>query len=167
MSGSRPGSAADTGPSRPVRWAAAAAVADCYLLGVGWTSRLTPGMQASSCGVDRHLGREPRQPTSGRKDPGHVVVDEVVGQWITLAGATAFELEDRGSGLPLFRLFDIWKPPPARQLEALPGGVGIMADDVMAGVYGALCCIWQGCFLSSTDMARRQSTETALPKSCK
>ena len=38
----------------------------------------------------------------------------------------------------LFRLFDIWKPPPARQLERLPGGWGIVADDVMAGLYGAL-----------------------------
>jgi phosphatidylglycerophosphatase A len=41
----------------------------------------------------------------------------------------------------LFRLFDIWKPAPVRQLEALPGGVGIMADDVMAGLYGALVLV--------------------------
>ena len=38
----------------------------------------------------------------------------------------------------LFRALDIWKPPPVRQLEALPGGIGIVADDVMAGLYGAL-----------------------------
>jgi phosphatidylglycerophosphatase A len=38
----------------------------------------------------------------------------------------------------LFRIFDIWKPPPARQFEALPGGIGIVADDLMAGLYGAL-----------------------------
>jgi phosphatidylglycerophosphatase A len=38
----------------------------------------------------------------------------------------------------LFRLFDIYKPPPVRQLEKLPGGIGIVMDDVMAGVYGAV-----------------------------
>jgi len=75
--------------------------------------------------------------TSGRKDPGHVVVDEVVGQWITLAGAVQLDWQSCFIGFMLFRLFDIWKPAPVRQLEALPHGIGIMADDVMAGVYGA------------------------------
>jgi phosphatidylglycerophosphatase A len=75
--------------------------------------------------------------TCGRKDPGHVVVDEVVGQWITLAGAPVLDWKWCVAAFVLFRLFDIWKPPPVRQLEALPGGVGIMADDVMAGLYGA------------------------------
>ena len=74
---------------------------------------------------------------SGRKDPGHVVIDEVVGQWITLAGAVQLDWQSCLIGFILFRLFDIWKPPPVRQLEALPNGVGIMADDVMAGLYGA------------------------------
>lgn len=41
-------------------------------------------------------------------------------------------------GFILFRLFDIWKPFPARQLEQLPGGWGIMADDWMAGIYAAI-----------------------------
>ena len=75
---------------------------------------------------------------SGRKDPGHVVVDEVVGQWIGLAGARALDWQSCLLAFLFFRLFDIWKPPPARQLESLPGGIGIMADDVMAGVYAAL-----------------------------
>lgn len=75
---------------------------------------------------------------SGREDPGHVVVDEVVGQWITLAAAPVLEWKWCLAAFLLFRLFDIWKPAPVRQLEALPGGVGIMADDVMAGLYGAL-----------------------------
>lgn len=72
---------------------------------------------------------------AGREDPGHVVVDEVAGQAITLVllpvgpmGAVA--------GFILFRFFDIFKPWPVRQFERLPGGWGIMADDVMAGVYG-------------------------------
>jgi phosphatidylglycerophosphatase A len=74
----------------------------------------------------------------GRKDPGIVVVDEVIGQWITVAGATTINWKSALAAFALFRLFDIWKPPPVRQLEALPGGLGINADDAMAGVYGAL-----------------------------
>jgi phosphatidylglycerophosphatase A len=74
----------------------------------------------------------------GRKDPGIVVVDEVIGQWITLAGASTVNWKTALAAFALFRLFDIWKPPPVRQLEALPGGIGINADDAMAGVYGAI-----------------------------
>jgi phosphatidylglycerophosphatase A len=75
---------------------------------------------------------------SGCKDPGLVVVDEVVGQWLTLAAAPTFQLIPVLCAFFLFRLLDIWKPFPVRQLEALQGGWGIMADDVMAGAYGAL-----------------------------
>jgi phosphatidylglycerophosphatase A len=76
--------------------------------------------------------------TVKKKDPGIVVVDEVIGQWIALAGARTLNWETYLAGFLLFRLFDIWKPPPVRQLEALPGGLGINADDVMAGIYAAL-----------------------------
>lgn len=72
------------------------------------------------------------------KDPGLIVIDEVVGQWITLAGATHLNWRSLVLGFALFRLFDVWKPFPARRLEALPGGLGIVADDMMAGVYGLL-----------------------------
>ena len=71
-------------------------------------------------------------------DPHIVVVDEVIGQWITLAGAATFNWKTYLAAFVLFRVLDIWKPPPARQLESLPGGWGIVADDVMAGLYGAL-----------------------------
>ena len=71
-------------------------------------------------------------------DPQIVVVDEVIGQWITLAGASTFNAKTWVAAFVLFRLLDMWKPAPARQLENLPGGWGIVADDVMAGVYGAL-----------------------------
>ena len=74
------------------------------------------------------------------------MVDEVLGQWITLAGATALNWKSWLAAFCLFRLFDIWKPPPVRQLEALPGGTGIVADDVMAGVYGALVLFLRGWF---------------------
>ena len=73
-----------------------------------------------------------------RKDPQIVVIDEVLGQWITLAGTATLNWKSFLAAFLLFRLFDIWKPPPVRQLEALSGGFGIVADDVMAGLYGAL-----------------------------
>jgi phosphatidylglycerophosphatase A len=82
----------------------------------------------------------------GRKDPPIVVVDEVVGQWMTLAGATTLNWKSWLLAFALFRLFDIWKPPPVRQLEHLPGGLGIVADDAMAGVYGALVLFAAGWF---------------------
>jgi phosphatidylglycerophosphatase A len=79
-------------------------------------------------------------------DPGVVVVDEVVGQWLALAGARPLNVKSWIGAFLLFRLFDIWKPVPARQLEKLPGGVGIVADDLMAGVYAALVLSVAGCF---------------------
>lgn len=81
-----------------------------------------------------------------RKDPGCIVVDEVLGQWVALAGATTLNWKSYLLAFLLFRLFDIWKPAPVRQLEALPGGVGINADDAMAGVYGALVLFLAGWF---------------------
>ena len=73
----------------------------------------------------------------GRADPPAVVIDEVAGMWVTLlwlpvgwVGALA--------GFLAFRFFDIVKPFPARTAERLPGGWGVMADDLVAGVYAAL-----------------------------
>jgi phosphatidylglycerophosphatase A len=72
-----------------------------------------------------------------RKDPGLVVVDEVVGMWVTLVGIPFTPLA-AAAGFVLFRVLDVFKPWPARQLEALPGGWGIVSDDLMAGVYANL-----------------------------
>jgi phosphatidylglycerophosphatase A len=77
------------------------------------------------------------------KDPQIVVIDEVSGQLISylgLATPRTFALNWKYLllGFILFRAFDIWKPFPARQAEALPGGWGIMADDWIAGIYAAL-----------------------------
>lgn len=80
------------------------------------------------------------------EDPQFVVVDEVVGQWIALAGARALNWKSYLAAFALFRLFDIWKPAPVRQLERLPGGWGINADDAMAGVYAALVLFLAGWF---------------------
>lgn len=72
--------------------------------------------------------------TCGRKDPQIVVIDEVAGQLITLI-ATPLAWKSFLAGFILFRAFDIVKPPPVRQLERLPEGVGIVVDDVAAGLY--------------------------------
>ncbi len=75
---------------------------------------------------------------SGREDPGHIVVDEVAGQLFALI-AIPPDWPHALLALLLFRLFDIVKPPPVRQLERLHGGVGIMLDDVAAGLLALLC----------------------------
>lgn len=87
----------------------------------------------------------------GRKDPRLVVVDEVAGQMLAFlfvpAGASAWVLF---AGFILFRLFDIWKPYPIHRLEGLKAGLGIMADDVLAGFYAAvlLSLLWLAAVLS-------------------
>ncbi len=87
---------------------------------------------------------------TGEKDPGYIVADEWAGMWIALwplrwlLAKEGFRLFSPGGwrwlallALPFlaFRLFDIWKPWPARQIQDLPGGEGIVADDVVAGLY--------------------------------
>jgi phosphatidylglycerophosphatase A len=82
---------------------------------------------------------------SGIVDPGFVVIDEVIGQWIALLFCPP-DWAHALFALVLFRLFDILKPPPARQLERLPAGWGIVFDDVAAGLYAlgiaSLVRIW-------------------------
>lgn len=70
---------------------------------------------------------------SGKKDPSFVVIDEVAGQLISLI-AVPLKWKTFLAGFILFRVFDILKPPPVRQLERLPEGTGIMLDDVAAGI---------------------------------
>jgi len=75
------------------------------------------------------------------KDPGPVVIDEVIAVPLVLVVVAP---ADRswlvlGAAFVLFRVFDILKPPPCRQLERLPDGLGIMADDIAAAIYGAAC----------------------------
>ena len=80
---------------------------------------------------------------SGRKDPGFVVIDEVAGQAIALLGAVTHPTWQHVlAALLLFRIFDITKPFPVRQLEKLPEGWGIVFDDLAAGLYA-----WAGMLL--------------------
>ncbi|RRA48837.1 phosphatidylglycerophosphatase A [Acidipila sp. EB88] len=99
---------------------------------------LLAALLALVCGIPAASLVEQESP---REDPGHVVIDEVAGQWIALlpfCGYLRSDLPHALLALGLFRLFDITKPPPARQLERLHGGVGIMLDDVAAGVYALI-----------------------------
>ncbi len=74
---------------------------------------------------------------AGRRDPPEVVVDEWVGQFVCLLGV---EPTPGGlvAGFIAFRVFDVVKPPPVGRAERLPGGLGIVADDVVAGVMGRM-----------------------------
>ncbi|MEO5346838.1 MAG: phosphatidylglycerophosphatase A [Magnetococcus sp. YQC-9] len=83
---------------------------------------------------------------TGREDPSEVVIDEVAGFLLTMIDGP---LGGAGMvvGFVLFRLFDIFKPWPVNALERLPGGWGVMADDLAAGVYAAMILhgiVWMG-----------------------
>jgi phosphatidylglycerophosphatase A len=89
---------------------------------------------------------------TGKKDPGIVIIDEIVGQLVTFL----FVPHKMGwwvviTGFLMFRLFDIWKPYPTYKFESLPLGLGTMSDDAMAGFYAAvvmslLCSIYLSLF---------------------
>ncbi len=74
-------------------------------------------------------------------DPGWVVIDEVAGQWIALLALPAPSVAGALAAFAAFRLFDITKPGPVGWAERLPGALGVMADDVLAGVLAALA-VW-------------------------
>ena len=85
----------------------------------------------------------------GEKDAQRIVVDEVAGQlisYILIAPLMIAQLSKPTIviivGFLLFRTFDIWKPYPIRQLEKLGGGLGVMADDVLAGIYAAIVLLF-------------------------
>jgi phosphatidylglycerophosphatase A len=100
-----------------VAWAEPALIVALFAVGV-WAASIT----------ERELGGT---------DPRPVVVDEVVGMLITLAWIPVTPLGAL-AGFLIFRVLDVVKPWPSRQLESLHGGLGIMADDAMAAVYGHL-----------------------------
>jgi phosphatidylglycerophosphatase A len=85
---------------------------------------LTP-LASLACGV---VERE-----TGAEDPGFIVIDEVAGQWLTLAAIRPERPLDWLGALALFRVFDVLKPWPIRRLEKLPNGWGVVADDFAAG----------------------------------
>ena len=116
-------------------------------LAPGSRARLGPGDGSQGPGPFSAAPRSSRSPASGppdvprrcfgEKDPGRVVVDEIAGQMVALLFVRPTALVLLAAFL-LFRVLDVLKPWPARRLEDLPGGSGIMADDLMAGLYANL-----------------------------
>jgi phosphatidylglycerophosphatase A len=133
-------------PKGPGTAGAAAAIVIAWLLslvGVGRWGFLALSIVAlyPAIAAADNVARE-----SNRKDPQFIVVDEVLGQWLTLAGAVRLNWRSFLLAFVLFRAFDILKPPPIRLIERTPGGAGIVLDDMMAGVYAALVLFLLGWF---------------------
>jgi phosphatidylglycerophosphatase A len=123
-------------PFAPGTWGSLPGLAAAWLLGRwagGWA--VAGGAVAFALigvwAADRAAG------LLGAKDPRRVVIDEIAGQMVTLAFLPVAPAV-LAAGFVLFRALDVWKPWPADRLEALPGGSGIMADDLMVGLYGNL-----------------------------
>ncbi|MBM3775222.1 MAG: phosphatidylglycerophosphatase A [Acidobacteria bacterium] len=134
-------------PRAPGTAGSVAAVAAAWLLSAraGWapyhfalaSAALLP-LAVWSAGVVGRAGKV--------ADPPKVVIDELLGQWLTIAGASRLSWKSMLAAFILFRAFDVWKPFPVRSLESLPGGFGVVADDMMAGIYGAVVLFLAGCF---------------------
>ena len=88
---------------------------------------------------------------TGQKDASEVIIDEVAGQWVVLI-ILPLDLLWFAAGFLLFRLFDITKLGPVRMVEQLPGGFGVMADDIVAGLLSALCLFCAAALLGKTNM---------------
>ncbi len=118
-------------PGAPGTWASIAAVPFVYLL------MDRPNLLLGVLGIVLAVGVITAGKTAkdlGRIDPSCVVIDEVLGMGVTLLWVPR-EWPFVVMGLILFRVFDIWKPFPIQRIEKLPGGWGIMLDDLMAGIY--------------------------------
>ncbi len=132
-------------PGAPGTYASLATAAAFFL--ISRTYRIIPELHFSAVCLISALGMLAASETSrdvGDPDPGIVVIDEVGGQLLTYLLLPVGPL-NLLLGFVFFRAFDIWKPPPIRRLEHLPGGVGILADDLLAGVYANVLlrvCDW-------------------------
>lgn len=136
-------------PLAPGTWASAAAAGVCLLL-QRLEGRLGAGLLAALLLVVTVVGVliAPRaEQIWGRSDPGFFVLDEIAGLWLAVL---LFGRHGGAAGvvgvLVAFRVFDIAKPPPIRLLEELPGGWGVMLDDLAAALYSAAAAwlVWLG-----------------------
>jgi len=122
----------------PGTWGSAAALPPAAALALGGNRLLEIGVViACIIGVKAAVMYEAH---SGKKDASEVVIDELAGQWIALL---VVPLDWRWwlAAFVAFRLFDILKPGPVRLAENLPGGYGVMADDIVAGTLAAVCLL--------------------------
>ncbi|NLX23444.1 MAG: phosphatidylglycerophosphatase A [Phycisphaerae bacterium] len=141
------GSAVAVGIALAIWWVVSLAGGDAWRLDAAWL--ILTLLASVGCvvwgpwAVERFSG-------SARKegDPGQVVLDEWAGQWIALIALPMATFSQALTVLAVqfffFRLFDVLKPPPARQCEKFPAGWGILTDDLVAGVYANL--VGQGIF---------------------
>lgn len=124
-------------PIAPGTFGTLGGVALAALFGYTWPEAFLPLCLATAV-VLTLLGRpcgDWAEKRFGRKDPGAFVLDEVAGYLVAVAWPVYYGWGQLVAAFFLFRLFDIWKPPPARRLEKLPGGLGIMVDDLVAGLW--------------------------------
>jgi phosphatidylglycerophosphatase A len=130
--GRLPGAPGSWGSLAALPFAAALAwLGGPWLVLLGAAGLLGPGLWASA----RYMA------ASGRHDPGAVVIDEVLGQWLTLAFLPLTPI-GYTLGLVLFRITDVMKPWPASWIDReLAGPWGVMLDDVVAGIYAALAAL--------------------------
>jgi phosphatidylglycerophosphatase A len=138
-------------PAAPGTAGAAFAAAIFVLLsllpdGYGGAALAVAGAAAFGAGT---WAAQALEAATGREDDGQIVIDELVGQWLTLApllwlpgwrfGLDAAGLAPVVTGFVAFRVLDIWKPGPVRWAERrFSGGLGVMLDDLVAGALGAL-----------------------------
>jgi len=137
-------------PVAPGTWAALFALPPGMAMAhvIGWQGLLVVAIAASAIGVwaaDEHARR------TGVLDPSDCVIDEIAAQWFPLVvlacNGELFSVGGLAASFLLFRFFDIAKPWPIAPLEHLPGGWGVMADDVAAGVAAAAlvaAMLWAG-----------------------
>jgi len=123
-------------PGAPGTYGSLAAAAALYFIGQ-YGNWVHPAALAAGVGIITLVGIPASAVASkcaGDEDPSFVVIDEVAGQMLTFF-LVPFSVANIILGFVLFRAFDILKPWPIRKLEPLPHGIGIMADDLLAGVY--------------------------------
>ncbi|KAA9009169.1 phosphatidylglycerophosphatase A family protein [Histidinibacterium aquaticum] len=131
----------------PGTWGSLAALPVALVL--HWTGGPLLLIAATGAAFAAGLWATPRETANGpEKDPGHIVIDEVAGQWVALLPVSlgAWQVGAEVTALwpgwiaafALFRLFDIWKPGPVGRADAMGGAWGVMTDDIVAGVFAAI-----------------------------
>lgn len=138
-----PGTTAGSFPAALVWWGACLVVTTTSARVAMTAAALVAAAAAGLWASEKEAARR------GASDPGPIVIDEVAGQWLTFLVALPFlpVLSSTslaifaGAGFLLFRFFDIVKPWPIRACEKLPGGIGIVADDLAAGYFAAFALL--------------------------
>jgi phosphatidylglycerophosphatase A len=139
-------------PWAPGTWGALLGVPLAWVIHRIASNGLQIGITAAICVAGVPICTAAARRMGGRKDPGSIVLDEIASMPIVfffVPNAVMNRLVILAAGFVLHRIFDISKPPPARQLERLPTGLGIMADDWAAGAYACLvlhAVHWAGWF---------------------